>query len=266
LESAARDLVSARLALARAMGVDVESEVNAPLAAGPFPEAPAVEAIAALDVAGLSASALDLRRDRLAARSLVESGRILSVAAQRDLADRLDLGVTLSAGALGEKSFSNAVDRWTGPNGTLRLAWERSLGNNARLGRFGQAESVVRQRQISAADLERNIRIGIVQTVQSLEEAVARLASAEQAAEHFQATIDAEFEKLKLGASTLIDAIVTEQQKTSSDLTLLSARQQVATLLAQLRFETGTLVLGGDGGSSVTLDSLTLLPAAEEVR
>jgi len=266
LEAAARDLISARLALARAMGVDVESEANAPLAQGPFSPAPTAEEIAALDVAGLSAGALELRRDRLAARSLVDSGRILSVAAQRDLSDRLDLGVTLSAGALGEKSFSNAVDRWTGPNGTLQLAWEHSLGNNTRLGRLGQAESVVRQREISAADLERNIRIGIVQTVRSLEEAVARLASAEQAAEHFQTTIDAEFEKLTLGASTLIDAIVTEQQKTTSDLTLISARQQVASLLAQLRFETGTLVVGTDGGSTVTLDSLTLLPGAGEVR
>jgi outer membrane protein TolC len=101
-----------------------------------------------------------------------------------------------------------------------------------------------------------------VQTVRSLEEAVARLASAEESARYFQETIDAEQEKLKLGASTLIDVIVTEQQKTSADLSLVQARQQVAALLAQLRFETGTLVSPDDGGGTVSIDALTELPPA----
>lgn len=264
LDAARRDLVSARLALARAMGVDVESEANAPLAAGPFPGAPAVETLRALDPAALAAQALELRADRLAARELIRSGQILSVAARRELASRLDLALSLSAGSIGEKSFSNAIDRWTGPNGAFAFAYERSLGNNSRLGRLGQSESIVRQREIAAADLERNIRIGVVQTVAALEEAIARLAAAEEASGHFQATVDAEIEKLGLGASTLIDAIVTEQQKTGADLAVLAARQQVATLLAQLRFETGTLVEWGDGGGSLPADALTSLPAGEQ--
>jgi len=260
LEAASRDLISARLALARAMGVDVESQDNAPLAAGPFPEAPAAEALQAIDLPELVAEAPDRRDDRNAALTLVESGKILSVAAQRDLKDRFDVGLSLSAGALGENSFGKATDRWSGPNGSLSVAYEHVIGNNSRLGRLGQTESLVRQREISAGDLERNIRISVVQTVRSLQEAVARLASAESAAEYFQQTIDAEFEKLKLGASTLIDAIVTEQQKTGSDLSVLTARQQVANLLAQLRFETGTLVEGREGGGSVTFESMTQLP------
>jgi len=190
----------------------------------------------------------------------VRSGLVLSEAARRNLASRLDLALSLSAGALGEDSFSNAVDRWTGPNGSFALAYERSIGNNALEGRLAQNEALVRQREISATDLERNIRIGIVQTLRSLEEAVARLQAAETAAGHFQATIDAEFEKLGLGASTLIDAIVTEQQKTGSDLTVLTARQQVANLLSQLRFETGTLVEWGDGGGTLPADALISLP------
>jgi outer membrane protein TolC len=261
LDGARRELVSARLALARAMGVDVQSEANAPLAQGPFPAAPAREAVRALDPAALAAAALDLRADRLASRELVRSGLVLSEAARRNLASRLDLALSLSAGALGEDSFSNAVDRWTGPNGSFALAYERSIGNNSLEGRLAQNEALVRQREISATDLERNIRIGIVQTLRSLEEAVARLEAAETAAGHFQATIDAEIEKLGLGASTLIDAIVTEQQKTGADLAVLAARQQVANLLSQLRFETGTLVEWGEGGGTLPADALTSLPA-----
>jgi outer membrane protein TolC len=262
LEGARRDLISARLALARAMGVNVQEEGNAPLAEGPFPTPPTVEEIRALDEAGLGGDAVGLRYDRLAARRIVDSGLILTEGARRDLADRFDVAFSLSAGALGEKSFSNAIDRWAAPNGSLGFAYEHVFGNNARLGRLGQVESLVRQREISAADLERQIRIGVVQTVRSLEEAVARLASAEESARYFQETIDAEQEKLKLGASTLIDVIVTEQQKTSADLTLVQARQQVAALLAQLRFETGTLISPDDGGGTVSIEALTELPAA----
>ncbi len=260
LEGARRDLVSARLALARAMGLDVEGEGNAPLAEGPFPAAPSLEAVRALDVAALAERAVGVRFDRQATHLLVESGRILSEAARRDLADRLDLQLGVSAGALGEGSFSEAIDRWTGPSGAIAIAYERDLGNHSRQGRLGQRESLVRQREISAGDLDRGIRIGVVQTLRSLEESVARLIESEAAAGFFQETIDAEFEKLRAGASTLIDALLTEQQRTSADLALLSARQQVAVLLAQLRFETGTLVEGEEGGGSVWVERLTTLP------
>jgi outer membrane protein TolC len=263
LEGSRRDLVSARLALAGAMGVAVASEANAPLAEGPFPAAPTVEAVRALDPARLADEALGLRADRESALRLVESGRILSEAARRDLRDRFDLALSLSAGALGERSFSEAVDRWTGPAGSIALAYEKEIGKRSFRGRLGQNESLVRQREISAGDLERNIRIGVVEILRALEESVARLTQAEAAAGFFQETIDAEVEKLRAGASTLIDAIVTEQQRTGADLALVAARQQVAALLAQLRFETGTLVdATPEGGSTLPIDRLTTLPPA----
>ena len=260
LENGGRELISARLALARAMGVNVEHEGNAPLAEGPFPVAPEAEEIRGLDEAAISGAALDYRYDRLAARKLVESGLVLAEGARRDLADLFDVAVSISAAAIGEKSFSNATDHWTAPNGSLGFFWEHVFGNNSRIGQLEQSESQVRQREISATDLERLIRIGVVESMRALEEAVARLKSAEDAARYFQETIDAEHEKLKLGASTLIDAIITEQQKTTADLTLVGARQQVATLLAQLRFESGTLVSPDDVGGTVSIEGLTTLP------
>ena len=260
LEGARRDLVTARLALARAMGVDVEGVANAPLAEGPFPPAPTPEQVRALDPATLATQALDLRADRQATHELVASGKVLAEAARRDLASRLDLALSLSAAAIGEESFGNAVDRWTGPNGSFALAYDKSLGNNGQEGRYAQNEALVRQREIQAGDLDRRIRIAVVEILRSLEEASAGLAAAEAAAGHFQATIDAEFEKLGLGASTLIDTIVTEQQKTSSDLAVISGQQQVAFLLARLRFETGTLIDWNTDGGRLAPEALLTLP------
>ncbi|MEO8197393.1 MAG: TolC family protein [Thermoanaerobaculia bacterium] len=262
LEGARRDLVTARLGLARAMGLDVDGVANAPLAEGPFPTAPTPDEIRALDSVTLATQALDLRADRQATHELVASGKVLAEAARRDLASRLDLALSLSASALGEESFGNAVDRWTGPNGTFALSFDKSLGNHGQVGRQAQNEALVRQREISATDLDRRIRISVVEILRSLEEASAGLAAAQEAAGHFQATIDAEFEKLGLGASTLIDSIVTEQQKTSSDLAVIAGQQQVAVLLARLRFETGTLIDWTTEGGRLPAEALVTLPGS----
>jgi outer membrane protein TolC len=262
LESARRDLVTARLGLARAMGLDVNGVASSPLAEGPFPTPPTPNEVRALDPAALAAQALDLRADRQATHELVASGKVLAEAARRDLASRLDLALSLSTSAIGEESFGNAVDRWTGPNGSFALAYDKSLGNNGQEGRYAQNEALLRQREISATDLDRRIRIAVVEILRSLEEAAAGLASAEAAAGHFQATIDAEFEKLGLGASTLIDAILTEQQKTSSDLAVIAGQQQVAFLLARLRFETGTMIDWNTGGGRLPPEALVTLPGS----
>ncbi|MBP7588437.1 MAG: TolC family protein, partial [Thermoanaerobaculia bacterium] len=262
LEAARRDLVTARLGLARAMGLDVNGVASSPLAEGPFPTPPTPDQVRALDPAALAAQALDLRADRQATHELVASGKVLAEAARRDLASRLDLALSLSTSAIGEESFGNAVDRWTGPNGSFALAYDKSLGNNGQEGRYAQNEALLRQREISATDLDRRIRIAVVEILRSLEDAAAGLASAEAAAGHFQATIDAEFEKLGLGASTLIDAILTEQQKTSSDLAVIAGQQQVAFLLARLRFETGTMIDWNTGGGRLPPEALVTLPGS----
>ncbi len=263
LESGKSDLVSARMALARTIGLDVASEANAPLAAGPFPTPPDPASVLAIDAARLAEEAVASRYDRRAARQLVDSGKILSEAARRDLRDRLDLSIGLSALALGEKSFSEAIDRWTGPSGAIAFAYEKQVGNRTAQGRLGQREALLRQRQISAGDLERNIRIGVVETLASLAEAIGRLTEAEASASFFQETVDAEVEKLRAGASTLVDTILTEQQKTTADLSVLAARQQVASLLAQLAFESGRLIEGDDAGGSVRVELLTQLPSTQ---
>ena len=260
LDGSRRDLVSARLALARTIGVDVAGQANAPLAAGSFPAAPPADAVRAIDSASLAESAVDARYDRKAARQLVDSGKILADAARHDLKDRLDLALSLAANALGEKSFSEAIDHWSFPGGSIALAYEKQVGNRGAEGRLGQQEALWRQRQISAGDLERTIRIAVVETLASLEQALARLSEAEANAGYAQETIDAEIEKLKAGASTLIDTIQTEQQRTSADLSVLAARQQVATLVSQLSFESGRLVEGQDDKGSIHIDRLTALP------
>ena len=263
VDSANRELVTARLTLARSMGLAVESEGNAPLATGPFPVSPPADQLAGLPSEKLAEQAVAHRYDRQAVVALVESGKVLARGARLAARPRLDIGASLSASAVGEKDYGKAVDKWVLPNWSLSASFEKPIGNRQRLGQRAQAEAQERQREISATDLERTIRISVVNALRSLDLAVARLARAEEAAQHYEETISAEVERLKFGSSTLIDTILTEQQRTGALLELLVARQQVAAFLAQLRYETGTLVSEAAGQSQVSEEALTSLAGLE---
>ncbi len=260
LEAARRDLVKARLELAAAMGVGVEAEANAPLAEGPFPPVPDDAALDALDGSGLTLGAVDRRYDSRSAQLAVAARQIETRGALLDQKGKLDLGVTMSSRAIGEDSLSNATDTWANPSWRLRLQGEHPFGNNERRGRYAQAAARLDQQAIQTGDLDRNIRLNVVLAYRSLEESIARYREAQRAADLFQQTIDAEFEKLRLGSSTLLDAIQTEQQKTQADLSLVAALQEVAALLTRLRFESGTLLEPGPGGYQIDETRLIALP------
>ncbi len=263
LAGAERDLVSARLALVQAMGFDARSQESTPLAAGPFPEAPNAQAIERLLAdAELLDAALGQRYDVAAAAAFVGSSAILARASQLNLRSQLDLSAGAWATATGEKSFSEATDRWVSPSWSVGLAFEKPIGNRERKGSLAQSQSRERQDQISSADLERNVRIAVVLVLNSLAEVRGRLDNAEEAAKQFERTIEAEKEKFKVRESNLVDTILTEQQRTGALLTRLDVQREVAILLARLRFETGSLVSEAEGGKSeVTLPMLTELPA-----
>ena len=67
-----------------------------------------------------------------------------------------------------------------------------------------------------------------------------------------------ELSRFRAGEATLINTIQTEQQATETDLSTIAAQQAVANLLAQLRFESGTLVTN----STVSAPVLVSLPTA----
>ena len=66
--------------------------------------------------------------------------------------------------------------------------------------------------------------------------------------------------RVKLGETTVLDTTLTEQQRARSALALVSAKVQVANIIAVLRFETGLLALEDEEGSKITFRSLTGFP------
>ncbi len=260
LEGASRDQAVARMDLVRAIGLSILAESEAPLANNTFPEAPEQDAVRNAFAAELISEAMGNRLDLQATRSLIDSGKILARAAVIDLRARFDVSFGISSVGRGESSLSEATSNFASPSWKVGAILERPLANNAAKGRLVQAEAQVAQRQISAADLDRNIRINVVARLGALQEALSELDYANQSAEAFIQTYEAELEKLRLGETTVIDVVLTEQQRRGALLAQLNARFRVANLLAELRFETGTLIRQGDEGNEVTFDSLTTLP------
>ena len=69
-----------------------------------------------------------------------------------------------------------------------------------------------------------------------------RVGHAQSAVTALEQTGTAEVDRFRAGEVTVIDVLVTEAQQTDAQLALVAAEQDLATLIARLRFESGTLV------------------------
>lgn len=257
-EDAQRQVHQARVALATAIGVAAtEDAATLPLARDAFPPTP--DAAAVQNAAVLAGTAPRQRLDLSAAVKQQEAGRVLQEGVATNLRPRLDLTTSTWYTALEEDSIRRAIDRWVGPSTQISLQLERPTGNNLFRGQLVEREADTRSREIAATDLQRQIRLGVVQAASTLPDAVAQVQQAEAAVGFYRNIYDADVARFRTGEATLIDTVITQQQQTETMLSLIAARAQLARLVAQLRFQTGTLL---GPGNTVDRASLVTVPAA----
>jgi outer membrane protein TolC len=266
VESAKSTLHQARLDFVTTVGLAAPDESSAPLAADDFPPIPTPEQLAAIDVGGLTVYAFSNRKDLEAAQLSEESGRILYRAAQLDLKVRTDLSAELSwtgrelTSSLSEGLEETLFGDYTGPSGKLGLTVEWPLQNNVQRGRLEQQRALYNQNAITTRDLARTIQSNIAVDIATLREAAQQVRQYTEAVDYYRESLDSEIEKFRIGVSTLVDAIFTEQNQIAAELGLISSLQQYAQLLAQLRYESATLLEEGDEGWMVTAANVLTLP------
>lgn len=258
--AALRTVDEARVTLAVAMGVAVDSAANAPYAADPFPSTVERDALDTLSPAPLQALAAEHRFDLQAALKLIDSGGVLVRKAETDLRPQLDVSGQITANGTAETSLAQMSNGWTAPSISAGLTFSKPVGNNAALGAFAQSKAQMAQQIINARDLERTIRANIVQIVATLHDAADQVERARDAVQAYGTTIESEHERFKSGETSLLDAILTQDYQTSALVTYSQARQVYASLLARLRYETGTLLSETAGGTVVQEDSFLHLP------
>lgn len=261
LSDAARSRHEARVQLATVIGTAVtDDDATLPTAKDPFPSVPEPALLEEAQIMSLVNEAVAQRYDIQASTQQQEAGQLLVRSAQTDLRPKLDLQAGVFMTALDEEVVSNALDRWVGPSTNLALDYEKPLRNNRARGRLMQREAELARLQISTVDLKRRTSLDVIRAARSLREAAARAQQAETAVNFYRATIDSEVERLRAGESTLINLILTEDQQTSALLSLSSARRDLATLIAELRFAIGGLVPSDP--MALSLQTLVTVPRA----
>jgi len=262
-QSALRDaqvaLNQARVALATAMGIAVgNDDTTLPRARDPFPPPPDVTAIDETRLTALVNDGLGLRRDVTAALRRSEAAQVLVRGAQLNLKPIVDFTGDAHFTGLDEDVVTRAFKRWVGPSYRLGLNVQKPFGNNTQEGLLVEAQASSLSSQISSADLRRQVRLDVVRTGRSLVEAIERVKLAQASVTFYQQTVDAEIARFQIGEVTLIDTIQTETQQSEAQRALVAAQQELAQLIAELRFETGTLVQ--DPSAPVTPQGLTTVP------
>jgi outer membrane protein TolC len=265
VRAAAQSLYEARVRLAQTMGLEVVSEADAPLASTAFPTPPEMDAVRRMDAAEIGEFAVMRRRDYAAAKAFEGSGRILYLAANHNLRSTLDLTGSLTYSGVSENpSFrggvQGAVSQWVGPSVTGGIAWSRPVGNNTAKGQLMQSSAALSQSAIQTGDLRRTIKASVALTLGALEDAIAQIEVSRRTVEFYEDSLRTEADKLRLGQSTVIDVVVTEQRLTDARNALVASEFQYALLLTQLRFETATLIDGEGDSRSVSARDIMTLP------
>ncbi len=270
LAAARADLHSARLTLVQAVGLEARDAERLPDAEDLFPVPPDLGPLDEVPAVQWHRGALARRDDLTAALALIESGKVLHEAARVDLRPEVDLELEVSANSIEEDSnidtALNGVTTgdWTTPSGKASVSVDWAFANRVDRGRREQSAAVLSLREISARDLERTIRSDVLLALENLRHASEEMRLSSAAVADYREVVAAEVEKLRLGTSTVIDTILSEQRLTDALLSEAAAQQRFWQLLAELRFATGTLVEHASGGGSrVTEGQLLSLPAVD---
>lgn len=262
--SAEQDLVNAAQNLAVSMGLDLNEIVTAPLADEHFPDALPVDQLKAAPRFALASLAMENRADRLASLKAQLSSKILVDAARINLKPNVGLQVRGSyAGNTQDSQYEaywRAFDREVGPSVSAALSLNWPMENNAARGQLEQSSSFYNQTMIQTDQLSRSIISSVVIDLSALQRGRDQIDKAQLSADDFEKALETEREKLKLGNSTLINVIETEQNLTNALLQLISARQQYSVSVAQLRFDTGTLIPHASRSVFSREDFVTLPP------
>ncbi len=248
-----QQVIEARSALALAMGLPPDEMASLPGPGDAFPDAQPDAAPSLGDgrVQAFLDLALAQRADYLAAEKRRAAADVLRRVAGNRVRPQLDLMLSTgysslrtgrSPGAFLGAPFTQA----TGPDAVVGMRWARPLANMAARGERAEFEAAYQQALWLRAERARVIATEVVNAVTALRNGTLRLGKATDAVRGFQAALEGEQDKLRLGVGSLTDLLTVEGRLTEALLALVDAQQAYALGVVQLRYASGTLVGGPD--------------------
>ena len=258
-------LFEARQVLGLAMGLAADRAAALPSPVDDFP--PLSDTLPTPGDPRMLDTAMASRADLDATRQRERETQVLIAPARDALRPQVDLQLNFGYSGLAEGAqfpglFSSLANRVAGPNFLASVAVSQPKGNNAARGQLLQAEAAHRQIQIRLDDLSRSIRSNVMVAEDDLARSAERARLLHDTAALYRTAVEDERQKMQLGRSTIIELVLIEDRLTRNLLDEVSSMAAYASSLAQLRFQTGTLVTGDAPGFLVTADALTTVPQA----
>lgn len=199
----------------------------------------------------------------------IAAARVQMRAAHRNQEPRIDaqvdLGYTGLAEGQGVEPFVTApYQNVAGVNFYAGLVGQFPLQNRAARGALLQRQAIATRLQLLRDNLKRQIGVNLASLVAALRSAQRALVSADAAVQAYQGAVEDERKKLRAGLSTVFDLVQVQARLNSATQSALSARARLASLLAQARFETGTLIEGDGRDYRLRSDDLLRFPSVPE--
>jgi outer membrane protein TolC len=258
--------------LASTLGLRGDQLRTLPYAYDQFPSLTEAK-LAQLDEWHLIDLALARRFDRQAALKSIEAKRILAEKARIDL--RPDFSVGFGGGMElvddSQTGQPNKTGYTVNPSFGGSVTFSYAPANNAKEGAALSAQADLDKAVISMEDVSRGITLNLKTDLETIRDLLKQIRDNLAAAKNYTQNLTDMREKFRLGAATLIDTVQAEERLDAAEISLIDARSQLAQTIAQLRYESATLVdrdvvyrvpsfPKAAEQISITAESLTTLP------
>jgi outer membrane protein len=242
---AEQDVVAARQAMGRAMGLEPDAIAALANPSAAFP-APAPFAADAAGVERLRAEALARRPDLSGAAAQVREADVLVGAARSAGRPRLDLSVSVGYTGVGTGGgFGQLVAPLyrdlPGPNASVQVSFQTPVTHTEAEGRVLQQSAAAEQARIAERDLRQQVGADVGTDAAALERSLLKLEQAHQTAALYSDILTNERRKNQLGVNTLFEVIGAEDNLTQAQLGEVGAELDHAVALAKLQYDTGAL-------------------------
>jgi len=208
------------------------------------------------------------RPDLLSLKRKEDSALVLLKAAEINKSAKLDLVLGTGYSGLweGGDAFQSArsLDSTVrGLNVSAGLEYRFPIQNNSLLGVLQQRRSVYRQATLRTADLDRNISSQVTVVLDDIKRVLSAWNQSTIAVKSYEDAVRNEDKKMRMGMSTLMDLIVTQDKLRDALLNALRYRQVFAELVVNLRYSTGTIVSEDGDLDKIDMKKLITLPNEE---
>jgi outer membrane protein len=113
---------------------------------------------------------------------------------------------------------------------------------------------------LQAVQVSRNITSAVVTATEALRNGVLRLGKSRESVEFFQAAIEGERERYRVGIGSVVDVLTVEDRLTNSLTNRVQAQLAYALALVQFRFATGTIIAPDQPVHAIDPQTLTTFP------